>query len=118
VLVNIIKSLRKYVSIRLCNCLEKSNDETLPNFIKRKHPRKGEKKKQGARTKDQGPRTRQANSPKEVGHKEEKEPLRTEPFKINLFVKFEESTFRLKKKRNLLNFTILVIKNISHPQNG
>jgi hypothetical protein len=26
-------------------------DETLPNFIKRKHPRKGEKKKQGARTK-------------------------------------------------------------------
>jgi hypothetical protein len=53
VLVNIIKSLRKYVSIRLYNCLEKSNDETLPNFIKRKHPRKGEKKKQGARTKVQ-----------------------------------------------------------------
>jgi hypothetical protein len=26
-------------------------DETLPNFIIRKHPRKGEKKKQGARTK-------------------------------------------------------------------
>jgi hypothetical protein len=26
-------------------------DETPPNFIKRKHPRKGEKKKQGARTK-------------------------------------------------------------------
>jgi hypothetical protein len=24
-------------------------DETLPNFIKRKHPRKGEKKKQGAK---------------------------------------------------------------------
>jgi len=94
VLVNIIKSLRKYVSIRLYNCLEKSNDETLPNFIKRKHPRKGEKKKQGARTKDQGPGTRQANSPKEVGHKEEKEPLRIEPFKIKLFVKFEESTFR------------------------
>jgi hypothetical protein len=29
------------------------NDETLPNFIKRKHPRKGEKKKQRARTKVQ-----------------------------------------------------------------
>jgi hypothetical protein len=28
-------------------------DETLPNFIKRKHPRKGGKKKQGARTKVQ-----------------------------------------------------------------
>jgi len=27
------------------------NDETLPTFIKKKHPRKGEKKKQGARTK-------------------------------------------------------------------
>jgi len=27
------------------------NDETLPNFIKRKHTRKGEKKKQGVRTK-------------------------------------------------------------------
>jgi uncharacterized membrane protein len=33
------------------------SDETLPNFIKRKRPRKGEKKKQGARTK--------VNSPKE-----------------------------------------------------
>ncbi len=52
-LVNIIKSLRKYVSIRLYNCLEKSNDETLPNFIKRKHPTKGEKNKQRARTKVQ-----------------------------------------------------------------
>jgi hypothetical protein len=29
------------------------DDETLPNFIKRKYPRKGEKKKQGARTKVQ-----------------------------------------------------------------
>jgi hypothetical protein len=29
------------------------NDETLPNFIKRKHPRNGEKKKQRARTKVQ-----------------------------------------------------------------
>ncbi len=29
------------------------NDETLPNFIKRKHPRKGEKYKQTARTKVQ-----------------------------------------------------------------
>jgi hypothetical protein len=28
-------------------------DETLPNFIKRKHPRKGEKKEQRARTKVQ-----------------------------------------------------------------
>jgi hypothetical protein len=28
-------------------------DETLPNFIERKHPRKREKKKQGARTKVQ-----------------------------------------------------------------
>jgi hypothetical protein len=26
-------------------------DETLPNFIKRKHPKKGEKKKQGERPK-------------------------------------------------------------------
>jgi hypothetical protein len=25
--------------------------ETMSNFVKRKHPRKGEKKKQGARTK-------------------------------------------------------------------
>jgi hypothetical protein len=27
------------------------DDETLPNFIKRKHPRKREKKKQGVKTK-------------------------------------------------------------------
>jgi hypothetical protein len=32
----------------LCTLL--NDDETLPNFMKRKHPRKGEKKKQGART--------------------------------------------------------------------
>jgi len=44
----------------------------VPNFIKRKHPRKGEKKKQGATTKVQA---RQANSPKEVAHKEKMEPL-------------------------------------------
>jgi hypothetical protein len=25
------------------------NDETMPNFIRKKHPRKGEKKKQSAR---------------------------------------------------------------------
>jgi hypothetical protein len=31
-------------------------DETLPNFKKRKHPRKGEKKKQRARTKVQASR--------------------------------------------------------------
>jgi hypothetical protein len=33
--------------------LKQFNDETLPNFTKRKHPRKGEKKKQRARTKVQ-----------------------------------------------------------------
>jgi hypothetical protein len=49
-------------------------DETLPNFIKRKHPRKGEKNKQGARTEV----LLRANSPKEGGHKEEREPLITE----------------------------------------
>jgi hypothetical protein len=48
----------------------KYNDETLPNFIKRKHPRKGEKKKQGARTKVQA-----SKHPKEPGHKEVMEPL-------------------------------------------
>jgi len=37
------------------------DDETLPNFIKRKHPIKEEKKET---------RGRQANSPKEVGQKE------------------------------------------------
>jgi hypothetical protein len=49
------------------------DDETLPNSIKRKHPKKGEKKNQG-----QGPKSRQANNPKEVGHKEAREPLKTE----------------------------------------
>jgi len=49
------------------------DDETLSNSIKRKHPIKGETKNQG-----QGPKSRQANSPKEVGHKEAREPLRIE----------------------------------------
>ncbi len=36
-------------------------DETLPNLIKEKHPTKGGKKRGG-----QGPKSRQANSPKEI----------------------------------------------------
>jgi hypothetical protein len=68
------------------------NHETLPNFIKRKHPRNGEKKKQGARTKVQpskepkrgGPTRRQGNSlsiskPKERGSKPNKTPSLEEP---------------------------------------
>ncbi len=39
-------TLTKYLQKKL-----KRSNETPPNFIKRKHPRKGEKKKQGARTK-------------------------------------------------------------------
>jgi hypothetical protein len=31
--------------------LNHDDDETLPNFIKRKHPKKGEKNKQRTRTK-------------------------------------------------------------------
>ncbi len=35
-------------------CARRDDDKTLPNFIKRKHPRKGEKKKRGViRTKVQ-----------------------------------------------------------------
>jgi hypothetical protein len=37
-------------------------DKTLPNFLKRKHPTKGEKKKQGPRTKIQA-----SKQPKRVG---------------------------------------------------
>jgi hypothetical protein len=47
----------------------RDHSETLPNFIKRKHPIK--------RNKGQGPKSRQANSPKEAGHKEAREPLST-----------------------------------------
>jgi hypothetical protein len=51
------------------------NDETLPKFIKRKHPKKGREK----RNKGQGQKSMQPSSPKEAGHKEEREPLRTQP---------------------------------------
>jgi hypothetical protein len=53
-------------------------DEILPNFVERKHPRKREKRKQGARTKV----PRQANSPKEAGDKEVVEPLISEFLEI------------------------------------
>jgi hypothetical protein len=46
----------------------------MSNFIKRKHPRNGEKKKQRAKTKAQASR-----QPKKAGHKKEMEPLRTQP---------------------------------------
>jgi hypothetical protein len=49
-------------------------DETLPNFIKRTHLKKGKKKNKG-----QGPKIRQANSPTKAGHKEEREPLKIDP---------------------------------------
>jgi hypothetical protein len=42
-------------------------DETLPNFKKGKHPRKGEKKKQGARNKVQA-----SKQPKRCGPQEGK----------------------------------------------
>jgi hypothetical protein len=48
-------------------------DETLPNFIKRKHPKKGEKKKQEARTKVQA-----RKQPNKAGHQMERESLRNE----------------------------------------
>jgi hypothetical protein len=62
----LVKSYNKY---------NLQNDETLPNFIERKHPRKGERRKQGARTKVQV--SKQPN--KGRVSKEEREPLRTEP---------------------------------------
>ncbi len=45
------------------------NDETLQNFIKRKHPKKEREK----RNKGQGPKSRQASSPNKAGHKEKRE---------------------------------------------
>jgi hypothetical protein len=52
-----------------------NQDETLPNFVKRKHPRKGEKKKQWARTKVQA-----SKQPKRGKPQGGKEPLSTESF--------------------------------------
>jgi len=49
-------------------------DETLPNFVKRNHPRKGEKKKQRARTKVQA-----SEQPKRGGsQRRQRKPLSTE----------------------------------------
>jgi len=45
----------------------RENDETLPNFIKKKKSTQGRERK---RNKGQGPKSRQANSPTEAGHKE------------------------------------------------
>jgi hypothetical protein len=53
----------------------------LPNFIKRKHPRKDKKKK--TRSIDQSPGKQ--TPPKEVGHKEEREPIRTEPPTLHMY---------------------------------
>jgi hypothetical protein len=47
----------------------------LPNFIKKKAPKKGREKE----TKGQGPKSSQANNPKEEGHPKEREPLKIEP---------------------------------------
>ncbi len=43
--------LRNINNFFLHNNFNTNDDETLPNFIKRKHPRKVKKKKQEAKTK-------------------------------------------------------------------
>jgi hypothetical protein len=50
--------------------LNHDDDETLPNFIKRKHPKKVEKNKQRARTKVEVGK----KSPKEASYEEVMEP--------------------------------------------
>jgi hypothetical protein len=58
--------------IKTCfNFYGQLNDETLPNFIERKAPKKGREKE--TRGKDQ------SSGPTKAGHKEEREPLRTGP---------------------------------------
>jgi hypothetical protein len=49
------------------------SDETLPNFKKRKHQERERK-----RNKEQGPKSRQADNPKEACHREVREPLSIE----------------------------------------
>jgi hypothetical protein len=57
-------------------CKKYDDDEALPNFIKRKHPRKGEKRKEGARIKVQA-----SKQPKRGGsHTKVMEPLSIETF--------------------------------------
>jgi hypothetical protein len=50
------------------------DDETLQNFIFKKAPKRERKGNKGQRSK-----SNQAKSPTKLGHKDEKEPLRTEP---------------------------------------
>jgi hypothetical protein len=65
---------RKSMWVQVCRGpLTFLSDETLPNFKKRKHPRKQEKKKQRARTKVQASR-----QPREACHREVREPLSIE----------------------------------------
>jgi hypothetical protein len=66
----LVNSMKVYWDLRL----DQLFDETLPNFIKKKAPKKGRE-----RNKRFVPKSRQANSPKEVGHQEEREQLRMEP---------------------------------------
>jgi hypothetical protein len=55
---------------------KKFDDENLPNFIKKESTQERARK----RNKGQGPKSSQANSPKEEGHPKEREPLQIEPF--------------------------------------
>jgi hypothetical protein len=74
-----------YINARLFASANSSNDDgTLSNFIKRKHQKKNKKKEKERErerkgNKRPGAKSRQANSPTKTGHKEEREPLRTEP---------------------------------------
>ncbi len=62
-----------YVS-QIVKTTTKIDDETLPNLMKKKAPKKGQEKE----TRGQGPKSRWSNSQKELGHKEAREPLNTQ----------------------------------------
>lgn len=66
----------------------------MPNFIKRKHAKKGKEKKNNK----QRPKFKQTSSPNEAGHKEKREPLRVETF-------IRHEAYQLKERVGKLNKT-------------
>jgi hypothetical protein len=58
----------QHAHVKSYNKYNLQNDETLPKFIERKHPRKGEKRKQGARTEVQASEQPNKGRPRRKGN--------------------------------------------------
>jgi hypothetical protein len=87
-------------------------DETLPKFMKRKHPQKGREKE--TRGKDQRPKSKQANSPKMASQKGGNGTLNPKPPPVAYLSNFSCFFVRMGNNYTMLSLWTLLKAPISY----